>query len=152
MGGYIAYHYLNSLFDYGVTEVINKPFSQLRYEINYNQSLYIIVAKSVLMNQEDVESMLNYVGNGNTLFISAEYIDHKLVDTLGADISFDFSSFFALSEYQMEKKDTWVSLTQEPTDKNRKYGFYFVPFQNSFNSYDTAVTQVLGYNENKETN
>ncbi len=152
MGGYIAYHYLNSLFDYGVTDVINKPFSQLRYEINYSQSLYIIVAKSVLMNREDVASMLNYVGNGNTLFISAEYIDQKLVDTLGADISFDFSSFFALSEYQMEKKDTWVSLAQEPVGNNKKYGFYFVPFQNSFNSYDTAVTQVLGYNEKRESN
>src|SRR5262249_11399199 len=95
MGGYIAYHYLNSLFDYGVTGVTNKPFSQLRYEINYNQSLYVIVAKSVSMNQADIESMLNYVSNGNTLLISAEYIDPKLVDTLGADISFDFSSFFA---------------------------------------------------------
>ena len=37
MGGYVAYHYLNSLFNYGVTDVINKPFSKLRYEINYDQ-------------------------------------------------------------------------------------------------------------------
>src|SRR5215208_212698 len=28
MGAYIAYHYINSLFNYGVTDVINKPFSR----------------------------------------------------------------------------------------------------------------------------
>ena len=93
MGGYIAYHYLNSLFDHGVTDVINKPFSKLRYEINHDKSLYIIVAKSVFMSNDDLENMMNYVANGNILFISAEYIDEKLVDTLGAKISFDFSVF-----------------------------------------------------------
>jgi len=95
MGGYVAYHYLNSLFNYGVTDVINKPFSKLRYEISYDKSLYIIVAKAVYMSKDDLENMMTYVGNGNTLFISAEYIDEKLVDTLGAKISFDFSVLFA---------------------------------------------------------
>ena len=94
MGGYVAYHYINSLFRYGVTDIIDKSFSKLRYEISYDKSLYIIVAKSVFMSQDDLESMMNYVSNGNTLIISAEYIDEKLVDTLGAKISFDFSVFF----------------------------------------------------------
>ena len=94
MGGYVAYHYINSLFNFGVTDVIDKPFSDLRYQINYDKSLYIIIARSVFMNRNDLESMMNYVSNGNTLFISAEYIDEKLVDTLGVNISFDFSSFF----------------------------------------------------------
>jgi hypothetical protein len=152
MGGYIAYHYINSLFDYGVTETINKPFSELRYEINYSNSLYIIVAKSVFMKNADVESMLNYVGNGNTVFISADYIDQTLIDTLGAKTTFDLSSFFPISEYQMEKKDTWLSLAHETFSNAKKYGFFFVPFDNKIISFDTSVTQVLGYNENKEAN
>ena len=94
MGGYIAYHYTNSLFEYGVTEVINKSFSDLRYEIIYSNSLYIIVAKSVFMRNDDMESMLNYVSNGNTLFISADFIDQRLLDTLGAKTTFDLTSFF----------------------------------------------------------
>jgi hypothetical protein len=152
MGGYVAYHYINSLFNYGVTDVINKSFSKLRYEINYNKSLYIIVAKAVFMSTDDVESMMNYVSNGNTLFISAEYIDEKLIDTLGAKISFDISSFFVQSEYEMEKKDTWLSLAQEPTANKQKYGFFFVPFNNRVTSYDTSATQELGYNEEHQTN
>lgn len=152
MGGYVAYHYLNSLFNYGVTDVINKPFSKLRYEINYDKSLYIIVAKAVFVNKDDLESMMNYVGNGNTLFISAEYIDEKLIDTLGAKISFDFSVFFAQSEYKMEKKDTWLSLAHEAKGDKQNYGFFFVPFNNNVLSYDTLVTQELGYNENNKPN
>jgi hypothetical protein len=139
MGGYVAYHYINSLFNYGVTEVINKSFSKLRYEINYDKSLYIIVAKAVFMSRDDLESMMNYVSNGNTLFISAEYIDEKLIDTLGAKISFDFSTFFVQSEYDMEKKDTWLSLAQEPAANKQKYGFFFVPFNNRVISYDTSA-------------
>ena len=104
MGSYVAYHYLNSLFDYGVTSVINKSFSDLRYEITYNKSLYIIVAKSVFLSRSDIESMMNYVSNGNTLFISADYIDRRLTDTLMAKPTFDFMSFFALNEYQLPKK------------------------------------------------
>lgn len=152
MGGYAAYHYINSLFNYGVTDVINKSFSKLRYEINYDKSLYIIVAKSVFISKDDLESMMNYVSNGNTLFISAEYIDEKLIDTLGAKISFDFSIFFGRNEYEMEKKDTWLTLAHEPAKGKQKYGFYFVPFDNSVLSYDTTVTQELGYNESNRSN
>jgi len=152
MGSYIAYHYLNSLFNNGVSEVINKPFSSLQYEINRDQSLYIIVARSVFMSKLDMESMMNYVGEGNTLFISSGYIDQKLMDTLDVDLSFNFGLFFGGNEYEMEKKDTWVSLAHDPAANAKKYGFFFVPFENSILSYDTSVTQVLGYNENHRAN
>lgn len=152
MGGYIAYHYINSLFNYGVTEVINKSFSDLRYEINYSNSLYIIIAKSVFMRDDDMESMMSYVSSGNTLFISADFIDQRLLDTLGAKTSFDLTSFFSINEYQMDKKDTWLSLAHETSINAKKYGFFFVPFDNKVVSFDTSATQVLGYNENKEPN
>jgi len=152
MGSYIAYHYLNSLFNTGVTDVIHKPFSNLQYEINHNQTLYIIVARSVFMSKLDMESMMNYVSEGNTLFISAEYIDQKLLDTLGTDISFSFDVFFGADEYEMEKKDTWVSLAHDPAANARKYGFFFVPFDNNIITYDTSLTQVLGYSESRMPN
>jgi hypothetical protein len=149
MGSYIAYHYLSSLFNNGVTNAVDKSFSHLRYEIDYdNKSLYIIIAKGVFMNNADVESIMNYVSNGNTAFISAEYIDQKLLDTLGVKATFDFSSFFFSDEYGMEKSDTWLTIA----DDQKRYGFYFVPFDNSVIDYDSAATQVLGYNEDKEPN
>lgn len=152
MGSYIAYHYLNSLFNTGVTDVIDNSFSKLQYEINRSQSLYIIVARSVFMSKADMESMLDYVSEGNVLFISSEYIDQKLLDTLDTDLSFSFDVFFGANEYQMLKKDTWVSLSHDSAANAGKYGFFFVPFDNSVISYDTSATQVLGYNESRKTN
>ena len=52
----------------------------------------------------------------------------------------------------MEKKDTWISLAQEPTANKEKYGFFFVPFDNWVLSYDSSATQELGYNEDRHTN
>ena len=152
MGAYIAYHYLNSLFNNGVSSVMNKPFSNLQYEINRDQSLYIIVARSVFISKLDLESMLNYVSEGNTLFISSGFIDQKLMDTLDVDISFDFDIFYRMNEYKMEKKDTWVSLAHDPVMNTKKYGFYFVPFDNTILSYDSSLTQVLGFSDDRRTN
>ena len=151
MGGYVAYHYLNSLFEYGVTDVTNQKFSNLRYQINYNKSLYVIVARAVYINKADLESMLSYVDNGNTIFISAHYIDEKLLDTLQTNISFDLEAFYGLNEYKLDKNDTWVSLAHD-MDTTKKYGFYFVPFDQQVRSYDSSATQVLGYNEKKAVN
>ena len=149
MGSYIAFHYLNSLFNNGVTNLESRSFSDLRYQINYgNRSLYIIVANGVFMNKLDVESVMNYVSNGNTAFISANYIDEKLLDTLGIKATADFGSFYFTDEYQMEKNDTWLSIVND----QKKYGFYFVPFNNNVIRYDSAVTQILGYNEDMEPN
>jgi len=96
--------------------------------------------------------MLDFVSSGNILFISAEYIDMGLVDTLGADAYFDFAGFFNLNDYQIEKKDTWVSLARDTAGVKNKFGLYYVPFQNHFTSYDTSVTQVLGLNEERDAN
>jgi len=152
MGAYIAYHYLSSLFNNGVSGVMNKPFSNLQYEINRDQSLYIIVARSVFISKLDLESMLNYVSEGNTLFISSGFIDQKLVDTLDVDLSFNFNIFYRMNEYEMEKKDTWVTLAHDPVTNTKKYGFYFVPFDNTILSYDSSLTQVLGFSENRRPN
>jgi hypothetical protein len=152
MGSYIAYHYTNSLFKYGVTDVIDKSFSDLSYQLVSNQSLYIIVAKSVFISTKDLGSMMSYVSSGNTLFISAEYIDSKLIDTLGADITFNLAAIFPVSEYKLPKKDTWVSLAHDPVVNKTKYGFFFVPFESHFMYYDTTVTQVLGHDEGGRPN
>ena len=148
MGSYVAYHYLNSLFENGITDVINKPLSKLDYSISYNNSLYVIVGKGIFMSDADVEIAMNYVSSGNTMFISGDYIDQELLDTLGLKATFDFGSFIFGDEYDMEKKDTWVSISHD----KKKYGFYFTPLDNTIYGYDSSATQVLGYNESGRPN
>lgn len=150
MGTYIAYHYLNALFDYGINDVKSRPFSKHDYNISYSDALYIIVTKGLFINKQDLAEMLNYVNSGNTIFISAGIIDNELLDTLGVDMSYDMEAFFGVSEYKREKKDTWVNLVHD-SSKSR-YGFYFVPFDSWITNYDSASTQLLGYAENNREN
>ena len=151
MGGYIAYHYMNNVFDNGVSEVSKRSFSRMQYQFSYQNSLYFILARTVFLSRSDIENMMYYVGNGNTIFISADYIDPALIDTLGADANFNFLNFLSPDEYYSEKEDTWVSLAND-IGPNNKYGIYFVPFSSSFSSYDTSATQVLGFNEYSKPN
>lgn len=152
MGSYIAYHYINSLFENGIINVTNKSFSKIQYQVNQNNSLYIIVARNLFVSENDIAGMLDYVSNGNIIFISAEYIDEQLLDTIRSEINYDISTFFITNEYTADKKDTWVSLAYDNDRPSDKYGIYFTPFETAFRSYDTLATQVLGYNEKRETN
>ena len=129
MGGYVLIIISIHFSIMAVTDVINKPFSKLRYEINYDKSLYIIVAESSFRETGMTwKSMMNYVSNGNTLFISAEYIDEKLIDTLGAKVSFDFSTFLRKVSIIWKRKIHGFLWRRKPAADKQKYGFFFVPF------------------------
>jgi hypothetical protein len=152
MGGYMAYHYINSLFVNGIAEIKTESFARRWYELNQRKSLYFILTRMAFFSREDRNAMLRYVSNGNTVFISADYIDQDLLDTLGADMFTDMSVFFARNEYDLEKENTWVSLADSALSAGRQYGFFYLPFSNYFFSYDSLETQLLGVNDKKNLN
>jgi hypothetical protein len=152
MGGYIAYRYINNLFTNGIAGIKAKPFAQHWYELNQEKSLYFILARMAFFSREDRNALLRYVSNGNTVFISADYIDQDLLDTLGADMFTDMSFLFARSEYDLEKENTSVSLTEASLSAGRQYGFFYLPFNNYFFEYDSLETQLLGINDKKNYN
>lgn len=152
MGGYIAYHYLNSLFQKGIEEVRNKSFSVHWYELNHYNSFYFILARSVFLSRYDMYSMLNYVRQGNTVMISAAFIDEQLLDTLGIEMNPDFIQVMNFNEYRFPKSDTWVSLADTELHGNKKFGIFYLTFRSGFSFDDSTGIQVLGYNEPGEPN
>ncbi len=152
MGSYIAYHYLNSLFQKGIEEVRNKSFSEHWYELKYSNSFYFILSRSVFLSRFDMYSMLNYVKMGNTLMLSAAYIDEQLLDTLGIDMDPDFLQVMNFDEYRLEKSDTWVSLADTAWLGNKQFGIFYLAFKSGFSFNDSSGIQVLGHNENGKPN
>ena len=88
--------------------------------------------------------MIEYVKAGNDLFISADYIDEKLLDAVYCTI--DRKSEI-ISEVNGKMHDTHVSLFYGNDFKAPQYSYYYFPFLNYFSSYDTGYTRVLGVNE-----
>lgn len=152
MGSYIAYRYINNLFPDAWLQTKAESFSKQWYEIDQNKSAYLVVAKHVFLSREDLVFLMSYVENGNTAFISAEYIDQQLMDTLGMEMFTDYSGLVGYNEYRMEKEDTWVTLTDRKISNEKKYGIFWLPFENFFYDYDSAATQVIGHNQHGKAN
>lgn len=105
--------------------------------------LYICIASNVFPSKEAAGSILDYLNAGNTYFISAENISAELLDTLGVSLN-------DVDQYNNDwgvLKDTHLTMRSPLLEDRSGYGYFFLPFLNSFTKYDSASTQVLGLNE-----
>ena len=90
---------------------------------------------------------MDYVKAGNDLFISADYIDTRLLENINCNNE-------RMAEIVDETKglmnQTKVSMYEGDNFKSSSYRYYYYPFLNSLSGYDTAFTKVLGVNEKNE--
>lgn len=147
-GSFIAYQEFKSEFqDYWIN-IADKPFtktwSELQNETTNTYSLYFLVTKNLILTTDEVNAMVEYVKSGNDLFISADYIDEKLLEAIYCTVS---RKGEITSEVNGKMLDTWVSMFYGNDFNTQKYTYYYFPFLNYFNSYDPSITRVLGVNE-----
>ena len=99
---------------------------------------YIFINTSFTLEKLDLEYMLDFVGLGNNVFISAEMIDRKLLDTL--KIKTDARYF---------QTDTAYNLTDY---SSKKYRFSAIQGQVKFNIDSCGLTvRPLAFNNKKDT-
>jgi len=114
------------------------------------RSLYVIISKKVLLSPKDLDAMLQYVHNGNQLFISAEYIDETLLDTLNIEVQ--YYSMNSLFQSRVASTGPMRYSTVQLADSllwgKKEYGFFFYPFDANFVKADSIGAAILGLNEN----
>lgn len=151
-GSFVAYEGFRSEFpDYWIN-IADKSFDRTWPVIKNNSSkysLYFLVTKNLFLSVEEVNAMIEYVKAGNDLFISADYIDSKLLDAVYCTLD---RKNEIIDEVNGKMHDTHVSMYYGEDFKTSKYGYYYFPFLNYFSSYDTAYARVLGVNENNLPN
>lgn len=99
---------------------------------------YIFINTSFTLDKLDMEYMLDFVGLGNNVFISAETIDRKLMDTL--KIKTDAKYF---------QTDTVYNLTDHSA---KKYSFGSIQGQVKFNTDSCKLSvRPLAFNNKKDT-
>jgi hypothetical protein len=147
-GSFIAYKGFQSEFPNYWINIVEKPFDKtwedLREDSVENYSLYFLITKNLVLSVDQVNAMIEYVKAGNDLFISADYIDSKLLDAVYCTTN---RTGEIVNEVNGKMSDTHVSMFYGNDFKSPKYGYYYFPFLNYFSSYDTAYTRVLGVNE-----
>ncbi len=144
-GTSIAFRQLESLYPLNNIRSVRQPFAQTWKQVSDTSSLYICIANQLLLSQEDVDAMLEFVREGNDLFISAMAVDEVLQERIQCRINDTTPLFMSLADL----RTTSTRLRVEP-DTSMEY-FYF-PFRSYFSRIDTTTTRVLGYNDRGEPN
>ena len=148
-GSFIAYKEFKNLFNDRYVETVTDPFDEewnviKDYSSSKKYSLYFLITKNLVLNYTEVNAFMDYVKAGNDLFISADYIDTRLLENINCNNE-------RMAEIVDETKglmnQTNVSMYEGEDIKSPSYSYYYYPFLNSLSGYDTAFTKVLGVNE-----
>ena len=152
-GSYVAYNHFKNLFGNNYVETIETSFDETWNNIkDYSTdkySLYILVAKNLSLNYIEAEAMSSFVKEGNDLFIAADYIDMELQSKMNFITERDKE---VTKEMQGAMHPASVKMYFGNNFNAPAYGYYYYPFLNSFTSYDSAFTRVLGVNEEGNPN
>jgi Domain of unknown function (DUF4350) len=119
------------------------------YSSDNSYSLYFLIARNLVLTDEELKDFLAYVQAGNDLFISADYVDTGLLRNLNCNVE-------RLPEIIDETggimRQTKVSSYFGDSIEGPSYSYYYYPFLNSLSGFDTAFARVLGVNDEQKPN
>ncbi|MBG6129101.1 hypothetical protein IWQ47_000207 [Aquimarina sp. EL_43] len=137
LGSFVSYNLIKESFDTQGLQDINQP----PYEfLNDNDSIsgtYFFINGSINFDKNELNTLLKWVENGNTLFVSAKTIENRLLDTLNIEtdnlISIDNISTKPLIELVNKELKTQLPFLYDQDIYN--------PY---FNELDTINATILG--------
>ncbi|MEO6290328.1 MAG: DUF4350 domain-containing protein [Ginsengibacter sp.] len=148
-GTFVAYNQFKHLFGDRYVENITDPFDEVwnnikSYSNDRKYSLYFLITKNLVLSYSEVKAFLDYVKAGNDLFISADYIDSRLLENINCNTERQGE---IAAELKGNMHETHVSMYFGEHFSAPAYGYYYYPFLNAISGYDTAFARVLGINE-----
>jgi hypothetical protein len=154
-GAYTAYSMVRNKYRFSTVEILDKAFHEnIEYPVGDKQSLYVVLSRNIFLGAGDRETILEYVNKGNQVFISAEYIDAQLLDTL--DLNVQYVAMNSLFQQQVDTagpmRYTSATVHQQDSVKAALYGFFYFPFEAHFVRPDESNAVVLGRNDEGSPN
>ncbi len=153
-GAYVSHDHFKKLFDDRYIETNDLPFnikweSIKEYSTDTSYSLYVLITQNLSLTTTAAIAMADYVKEGNDLFIAADYIDMQLQAQI--NIATEREEEIA-KELKGLMHSTSVKMDFGNDFKAPAYGYYYYPFLNYFDQYDSSQTRVLGVNETGKPN
>jgi hypothetical protein len=148
-GSFVAYSEFRHLFNDRYIETVTDPFDEewnniKDYSADRKYSLYFLITKNLVLNYSEVNAFMDYVKAGNDLFISADYVDNRLLENINCNTE---RMGEIVDETRGIMHQTNVSMYFGDNFNPPAYGYYYYPFLNALSGYDTAFARVLGVNE-----
>lgn len=149
-GGSIAYRMMRRFYPDRVPDHSTAPFFKTKLNLLRDSgSMYVCISKHFLVEEDDVSSILNYVYDGNTFFLSSSDIDTAFLSQLYCSARQTRTWGDPGPRFYQQ---TQVKLIEDAYDTNDSFGYYYQPFVNSFDSLNDTYARILGYNAQGEPN
>ncbi len=129
----LAQHFRENLID-----VDKPPYIFLQKEAS--NGTYVFINNYLGFDDVELESLLKWTAQGNTVFLSANSYSKNLLDTLGLEME----NFFFYDRFQTQPVLSLVDKNQKPAasvhiERNLRVSY--------FNGIDTLTNRVLGFSQ-----
>lgn len=152
-GGYLTFQTVRALYDdvniaYGNALILEPELEA--HKDPKSHALYMIISDRLFLPERDADWLIQYVENGNDLFISANIISDNFLKKLRVKTN---QSMAYLNEKWGEMRDTRVRISFGEDLPDLPFSYYYYPFNNHFRQGDSAlVTHILGTDDHNLPN
>ncbi|WP_308991180.1 DUF4350 domain-containing protein [Mariniflexile litorale] len=142
LGCYVLFNELKEVSSKPISVSTKTAFEGLKDFEGKEKTVRLFINNGISFDKQDSESLIKYVENGNSVFISTNYMYGILSDTLNIRIGTDYNNFF--------KKPSLNSFTS-PNLKTNERHFKDVIENSFFISLDTINAVALGTTKVEKT-
>ena len=140
-GCYVLYQELPNLFPgINMERIDQTPYRTILEKESPGSASYIFINNSLDFDEQETHQLLQFVSEGNDVFMSATFFGYSLADTLNINVT---------SNYAVQR-DTMMASFTNSRFKGEAYPYDRGHFKTRFTSVDTLNTTVLGHIEFSE--
>lgn len=135
LGCYVVFNELKTFSNQEIITTSSSIFEALKNIPDSTKTTLVLINNYINLDKQDSNALLNYVENGNTVFISSGYFYGNAIDTLNVTLERGYTKFY--------KNPSYNRFTS-PSLKQNDRRFEDVVENSYFTSIDTLKTTVLG--------
>ncbi len=135
-GTYVLNDLMHKWYPENLQQVNTPPFEVLQKDSTL-QGTYFFVNNNISFGEAELNELLAWTANGNTLFIASNGFEEQLKDTLHLDTS----GLYAELGGEQKQRHT---LTHPNLKSKKSYAFGKDPYATYFSKIDTLNTKVMG--------
>jgi len=135
-GSHVLFNELPNLFPNDtIISIEESPYETLTYRDHDATSNYIFINNYIYFDDEESRELLDYVSDGNSVFIAATSFGGQIADTLNIEVE---------SNYSVIEDTIAINLTNKGFPK-KNYLYSRGLYKTYFTSVDTLNTTILGH-------
>ncbi|RYY68314.1 MAG: hypothetical protein EOO13_12650 [Chitinophagaceae bacterium] len=137
-GGFVAHQLLEEIYPDKMININKSSFADFRTATYVDSfSLYVSISQRFYCSKEDAESLIDFVTEGNTAFISAGTIDSLLLKKV----------YSRQADMEWMNRIQHLLYSEAALSVNDTFRYFYLPFLNHFSEVDSLSGKVIGLSQ-----